>query len=262
MKALTLIVLILFPILTNANCVNASNPSECLQDKMNSLQSEMKLISSIDRDKHLDQYDSHHCPEANVSQLKLSGAKFLTGHGETFKEARNNLFKGLPTIGVLSRVTIEENKYLESNSASVVFNESKTMSNNLNARFNRFTIYDCRLNGEYFSTAIVPKRGTHYLPAFILDYFNDPNLKKYLNLSYVEKLCPNDSVRIEAIYNVLESNVKVDWTCKKDSAITDPTLLNSRYPSRFNLFVPRQVARGLKNYSSEYELELLSNLDN
>jgi len=107
----------------------------------------------------------------------------LTVKGDTYLQAEIKLKHQLPQIGFLQKVRSEQLR-IKSNST---FFEINKIKNTVNANLDMWLKYECKYQGEYYITTVIPKSGIKYVN---FDYPKD------LNLVNIKKDCGNKKVVI------------------------------------------------------------------
>jgi len=131
------------------------------------------------------------CLDKRISDKEI---KSITGTGLTIEEARIELYKKLPEIGVLQTVKLKSTKI----SSSENYHESSVLTKSINASFDHISIKNCRLrDGRYASSAALPIEGISYLPN---EPFPKSSFKKeYATFSFAKSVCG------ESMYTVIVS---------------------------------------------------------
>ncbi len=122
--------------------------------------------------------------------------KVITGEGISYEDARIDLYRKLPQIGVLQSINLKTTKVSSDSS----FSENSILSKSINATFDHISIQNCRLpDGRYASSAAFPLDGVSYLPKGRLrGVFEEPIFKKeFATFKYANRVCGGE------IYTVL-----------------------------------------------------------
>ena len=136
------------------------------------------------------------------SSYKVNPDNIVTASGFTPDETWQNFHSQLPQIGVLQNVKLKSYK---SRVKSAYF-ESTLISKSIFANFDYITKFQCKKNGEYLISAIVPKETINYIPMYYSDIEkNEKYINSFLNFRKAKKICGNES------YHLITSNYMVNF---------------------------------------------------
>lgn len=117
--------------------------------------------------------------------------KVITGSGISYEDARLDLYKKLPQIGVLESINLKTTKL----SSNYSFSENSVLSKSINVTFDHISIQNCRLpDGRYASSAAFPLDGISYLPKESLgEIFDEPIfMKEFATFKYANRVCNDE----------------------------------------------------------------------
>lgn len=203
-----------------------------------------------------------------------------TGVGLTYEEAKYNLYTQLPSVGILQNLKFSTTKM--SNVSS--YAESNILHKDVNVNFDHLVTYNCKIDGKFAITTLIPRDGISYLPKQHHDKTFDPDVfdGKYSTFAYANKVCGseiytvimslNDSYEIVNAKKIVEQSVvqgvhrliicgsfdlKSDWFSGKH--VTE-TL--SVFKNRYNMiYLGSYRSNGdIRDYSQELNLEMIKNI--
>jgi hypothetical protein len=229
-----------------------------------------------------------HSPEVviNTQSCPTMGAKnspgkvkTLTGTGLTYEEAKFDLYSKLPSIGVLQNLKVNTAKASTLNA----YAEANVVTKDINVNFDSFMTFNCKLDGLFAITAVIPTESISYLPTSISE-LTVTWKKEYATFAFAKKQCDDNQytiiidsssrgVRINnAIERILKrGTIQVSIVCGPFKMITTWSAgriqhVNEVFGNKYNLIVVGTGGgldmRDLNDYSKELNLEMLKNAMN
>lgn len=141
----------------------------------------------------LNLYSIHAADHCIPNDHIVPKSKVVTGKGWTPQEAMNNFYSKLPQVGVLQTLSFKKTKVRTENS----YSETALATQDIFANFDYVTRYNCRNNGSYMVSAIVPTHKINYYPTRydLHEYLTDDDdtdsiaLRKYFNFAKAKRFC-------------------------------------------------------------------------
>ncbi len=127
------------------------------------------------------------CLKEHISKKNVNT---ITGIGLTYEEAKLDLHKKLPQIGILQTTRLRSVKV----STLDTYKESNVLSQDIRATFDHYVTHNCKIDGKFAISIAFPKEGVSYLPKqhhkeiFEKDLFNP----EYATYSYAKKICGDE----------------------------------------------------------------------
>jgi hypothetical protein len=113
----------------------------------------------------------------------------VTGIGLTFEEAQLDLHKKIPSLGILQTINLEQKKMLVGDS----YSETSLLKSHLSANIDNVLTQNCKLNGLFAISAIIPQGSINYIPKAVSDIANVSDKADFVQAG---KLCGNDQYTV------------------------------------------------------------------
>ncbi len=148
---------------------------------------------------------THNClPKNKKNLLKNKKYKVVTVSGDTYELARKKLLETMPQAGFLKHIKQTEIKKLTNRS----YTEKKTIKTNMSANIDFWLKYECKHQGEFYVTALIPKEGIKYL---------DIEYPAKMTVGYIKQVCKG----YKKIF-IIVADVPYDFTAARNRLLKDP----------------------------------------
>lgn len=213
------------------------------------------------------------------AHLDIKQATVITGTGLNFEEAKYNLYSQLPSMGILQNLKLSSTKI----STVTSYNELNVLHKDINVNFDHLVTYNCKIDGKFAISTLMPKSGISYLPIqHHTDIFDDVIFDdKHATFAAATKACGSDIysvvISLNNTFDISDASkivdhsvnhgvhkivicgrftVKTDWS--HGAHVTDVT---SVFKNKYNLIYigPYMSAPDIRDYSQEFNLEMLKN---
>ena len=196
----------------------------------------------------------------------------VTGLGLTYEEAQMDLHKKIPSLGILQTINLEQKKMLVGGS----YSESSFLKSQVSANIDNIMTQNCKINGLFAISAIIPEGSVNYLPKDITDI---SDITKEANFVNAKKMCGDGTYTIIVSMNdQFETSGGREVYHKKLHGIhkmvvcgsfkLKSTWFNSGYrddireifANKYNLiYLGSMNNEVIEDYSKEFHLEMIKN---
>ena len=156
----------------------------------------------------------HNCLPQRL-KYTLNNNKYIvyTVKAPTYNGALTKINQQIPTIGFLKKVKIKEKEILINNQ----YYKKRELFSKINTDIDLFMKYECKWQGEFYITTIIPKKGIHYSN---IKYLQDPEF----NLKTFKQYCKNKKIFILLFNN----DSGISFSSEK-AYYSNPTIKNTFY---------------------------------
>lgn len=212
-------------------------------------------------------------PEGRSCFNKTFEGEIVTGVGITYEDAQIDLHKKLPMVGVLQAVNLEQTKI----STGSTYSETSIMRNKISANIDTMVTQNCKINGLFAISAILPENSINYIPKSVSDLID---VSDEANFVHASKACGNDQYSVlvsmndefetsggKVVYHKNESGIHKLVVCGqfKLKSRWNPQHGWSNdtreiFANKYNLIYLGSVRiKDIRDYSREFQLEMIKN---